>query len=81
MEAVTQASLLEAIRTALEAAPANSGGAMTAEEMAAELKCSIETMRKRLRPLLREGKAECVKVPRRHMDGKTQQTAAYRLKG
>ena len=79
MEAVTQASLLEALRKALEAAPDDSG-AMTTEELARAMGCSIETMRKRLKGFLRSGAAECVKVQRECIDGRTQKTAAYRLK-
>lgn len=78
MEAVTQASLLEALRKALEAAPDDSG-AMTTEELAAEMRCNVPAVRGKLKALLAAGKAECVKVPRPRIDGATQMTPGYRI--
>ena len=81
MEAVTQASLLEALRRALETAPADDGGAMTTEELAKEMKVSVPTTRERLKVLIAAGKAECVRVRRSRIDGANQLTAAYRIVG
>lgn len=81
MEAVTQASLLDALRKALEAAPEEDGKAMTTEEIAREMKTTIPTTRERLRVLIAAGKAECVKVKRQRIDGAFQSTAAYRIVG
>lgn len=79
MEAVTQNDLLEALRQALERAPDNSG-ALTCLEIARETGWDIKSARERIRAMIHDGRAECIRVSRKRIDGVMQMTPAYRLK-
>lgn len=80
METVTQADLLEALRKALEAAPAEDLGAMTAEAMAAAVGLNVKTLRAKLKPFVFSGQFECVRIRIQRIDGTYQLVPAYRLR-
>lgn len=69
-------SLLTMLR---EAPPTSPEGAFTTEEVATQWECSVETARKRMRPLIKSGKLEVLKVPRLRMDGVTHHVSGYRI--
>ena len=73
-------ALLDALRTA-SSLPHDSGGALTAEEIATELGCGIRLARQKIRAALIAKRAECVKVRRTRIDGLTTTVPAYRFTG
>lgn len=79
MEAVTQASLLEALQEAL-ARHAGPDDALTTREWADLLGNTIQTTGRKIDRLIREEKMTLVYVRRADRRGVTQPVAAYRLK-
>lgn len=69
-------SLLSMLRDAPIVSPE---GAFTTEEVASQWKCTVETARKRMRPLIVGGKLEVLKVPRMRMDGVIHHVSGYRI--
>lgn len=70
--------LLQALRTAPTAA---GEVGVTAGEIAEMLRLNVSTVRDRLRKLLTEGGARCVKVKRLRMDGVSHSVSGYRIAG
>lgn len=79
MEAVTQASLLDAIRAALEAQPVPND-AMTTSELSAQTGLAIAKLRRILRALEIAGRVEVVQVRRPGL-GRLAWAPGYRFKG
>ena len=73
------ANEIDALLDALRESTPTPEGAFTTEELAARWQCTVETARKRMKPLLRAGKIEHLKVPRLRMDKVTQRVNAYRI--
>lgn len=71
-------ALLEALQTA-RGEIENPEHAKTANELAGEMRCDIKEARRRIGILLRERRAECVRVKRPRIDGRDQYVPAYRL--
>jgi predicted HTH transcriptional regulator len=78
MEAVTQATLLEAIRQAL--APQGAEDALTTREIAKKFGRSHDWARERVRELLERGDVERVGVVRVGIDGVPQTVSGYRTR-
>lgn len=77
---MTQDALLDALRQAMERAPKDDPGALTAHELMDALGLSIERTRRLLKDLLRSGQCEAVKVSRVDISGRVQSVPAYRLR-
>lgn len=78
MEGMTEAALLDALREARQAFE-NPEGALTANELAEQMRCPITEARRKIGLLLKQRKAECVRVKRERIDGRMQYVPAYRL--
>ena len=81
MEAVTQASLLEAIAEALRDVPQDPEEGVTAHELADHFGCDVIHVRRRIGRLLKDGRAQCVRVRRPRIDGVVQKVPGYRIVG
>ena len=78
MSAPTEAQLLEEVRRAFEAS-APDDDAMTTTELAEAFDVSLETMRRRMRTLVKSGRFEVVRVWRPTWDGRMVTVPALRL--
>lgn len=74
---VTQNELLEALRKALERDGPDD--AYTTTELSRALGWGVRKVRNALRPLIREGTVEPVRVQREALDDRTATVSAYRL--
>lgn len=77
---MNEAQLLEALRTALEAAPRPIGDpGFTVNELCREWKLSEKTVRNRLRPLVESGAVKLGHARRKKLDGIEQAVPVYRV--
>lgn len=77
---ITQSELIEEIRAVLARSP-HPDAAMTTAEIAEIFGLSVETMRKRLKPVVTAGRLRPVKAWRPTIDGRMQPVPAWELAG
>ena len=78
---MTEQEIIEAIRTARDRLDEeHSQGAITTYDLALKLGVSQTTAHRRVRELVRTGKAEVVRVLREDIAGRSLKVTAYRLK-
>lgn len=70
-------ALLDELRTLHDSAPPDEG--MTANEIAEHFGWCIEDTRERIRKLIAQGRAVCIRVKRQRIDGVHQKVPAYRI--